>query len=133
MALKQWHKTRWNGNKWHKDGLNTDRNMAYSSKCKTTIFEIQTREIRTLTTGKTWPVHALDCMMGDHVYQVQMQDEVSFNLLCCSISLHCFSLQFISRNDKTSGQHDCYTWVYSGTSIKQIAKYLVKCVCYNEV
>ena len=49
MALKQWHKTRWNGDKEHKDGLNTNRNMAYS-KCQTTIiFEIQTRDIRTPT------------------------------------------------------------------------------------
>ena len=29
-------------NKQHKDGLNTDRDMVYSSKCETTIFEIQT-------------------------------------------------------------------------------------------
>ena len=36
--------------KWqqrHKDGLNTDRDMAYSLKCKMTIFETQTRGIRT--------------------------------------------------------------------------------------
>ena len=30
------------------DGLNTNVDMAYSSKCKTTIFEIQTRDICTL-------------------------------------------------------------------------------------
>ena len=36
MALKQRHKTTWKANKWHKDGLNTDRDvMAYSSKGKT--------------------------------------------------------------------------------------------------
>ena len=29
-------------NKQHKDGLNTDMDMVYSSKCKTTVFEIQT-------------------------------------------------------------------------------------------
>ena len=29
------------------DGLNTDRDMAYSSKCKMTIFQIQTRDICT--------------------------------------------------------------------------------------
>ena len=29
------------------DGLNTDRDMAYSSKCKMTIFKIQTRDICT--------------------------------------------------------------------------------------
>ena len=39
------------------DGLNTNMDMAYSSKCKTTVFEIQTRDICTLpreglTTGK---------------------------------------------------------------------------------
>ena len=36
--------------KWqqrHKDGLNTDRHMAYPLKCKMTIFETQTRGIRT--------------------------------------------------------------------------------------
>ena len=30
------------------DGLNTNMNMAYSSKCKTTVFEIQTKDICTL-------------------------------------------------------------------------------------
>ena len=39
------HKTGWNGNKWHKDGLHTDSNMAYSSKGETTLFEIQTRDM----------------------------------------------------------------------------------------
>ena len=29
-------------NKQHKDGLNTDRDMVYSSKCETEVFEIQT-------------------------------------------------------------------------------------------
>ena len=29
------------------DGLNTDKDMAYSSKCKMTIFQIQTRDICT--------------------------------------------------------------------------------------
>ena len=43
------HKTGWNGNKWHKDGLHTDSNMAYSSKGETTVFEIQTRDICTPT------------------------------------------------------------------------------------
>lgn len=38
MALEQWHKTRWNGDKEH-----TNRDLAYSSKCETTVFEIQTR------------------------------------------------------------------------------------------
>ena len=31
MALKQRHKTRWNGHKRHKDGLNSIRGMAYSN------------------------------------------------------------------------------------------------------
>ena len=31
------------GNKQHKDGLNTDRDMAYSSKCVTTIVEYKFR------------------------------------------------------------------------------------------
>ena len=44
--VKQWHKTRWNGEKRHNDGLNTDRDMAYSSKCEAPIFEIQTSDIR---------------------------------------------------------------------------------------
>ena len=39
------HKTAWNGNKWHKDGLHTDSNMAYSSKGEMTLFEIQTRDM----------------------------------------------------------------------------------------
>ena len=48
MALKPLHKTdENNGDKQHKNGLNTDRDMANSSNCKTTVFEIQTREIPT--------------------------------------------------------------------------------------
>ena len=31
VALKQWHKTGWNGDKRHKDGLNTDRDMPCAS------------------------------------------------------------------------------------------------------
>ena len=34
MALKQQQKNRWNGNKQHKDCLNTNISMAYSSKCE---------------------------------------------------------------------------------------------------
>ena len=55
MGLKQWLKTRWNGDNWHKNGLNTDKNnMANSSKHKTalhktTAFEIQTRDKHTVT------------------------------------------------------------------------------------
>ena len=37
MALKQWHKTRRNGDKQHKDGLNTERDMAYSSTYTTPL------------------------------------------------------------------------------------------------
>ena len=44
--MKQWHKTGWNGEKWHNDGLNTDMDMALSSKCETPIFEIQTSDMR---------------------------------------------------------------------------------------
>ena len=44
MGLKQWLKTRWNGDNRHKNELNTDTNMANSSKHKTTAFEIQTRD-----------------------------------------------------------------------------------------
>ena len=42
LALKQWHKTRCNDDKWHNDelGLNTFSDMAYSSKCKMIVFEI---------------------------------------------------------------------------------------------
>ena len=40
MALKQRHKKRWNGDKQHKQA------MAYSSKNETTIFQIQTGQIR---------------------------------------------------------------------------------------
>ena len=47
MALKQRHKTRWKGGKQHKVGLNTDRDMACSSKRETNVFEIQTKDIRT--------------------------------------------------------------------------------------
>ena len=48
MALKQRHKTRWNGDKQHEDGLNINRDMAYPSKCeKTNIFEIQTMDTHT--------------------------------------------------------------------------------------
>ena len=48
MSLKQQHKSRQNHNsdKRHKDAQsNTDRDMAYSSKQETTVFEIQTRDI----------------------------------------------------------------------------------------
>ena len=45
MALKQWPDE--NGDKWHKDGLNMDKDMASSLKCKTTVFEIQTMDIHT--------------------------------------------------------------------------------------
>ena len=45
MALKQQLKSRWNGDKQHKDGLNTNR--AYSSHCKTTVFEIQAMDMHT--------------------------------------------------------------------------------------
>ena len=45
MALKQPHKCRWNGSKRQKDGSNTDRDMAYSTKGETTVFEIQTRDV----------------------------------------------------------------------------------------
>ena len=42
MALKQRQTIRWNSEKWHKDGLNNDMDMAYSSERETTIpvFEI---------------------------------------------------------------------------------------------
>ena len=43
MASKEWQKTRWNGNRQHKDSLNTDRDMAYSSTCEMTVFEMQTK------------------------------------------------------------------------------------------
>ena len=45
MAIKPWHKTRWSSNKQHEDELNTDGDMACSSKHETTVFEIQTRDI----------------------------------------------------------------------------------------
>ena len=45
MVLKHRHKTWWNGDIRHKDGLNTNSDMAYSLKHKTMIFEIQTRDI----------------------------------------------------------------------------------------
>ena len=45
MALKPWHKTRWNGHKQHKDELSIYRDMPFSSKRETTMFEIQTRDI----------------------------------------------------------------------------------------
>ena len=48
MVLKQRHKTSGNGDKRHKDGLNNNREVAYSSKCERTVFEIQTMEIPTL-------------------------------------------------------------------------------------
>ena len=44
MGLKQWLRTRWNGDIWHKNGLNTDKNTADSSKHKTTKIEIQARD-----------------------------------------------------------------------------------------
>ena len=45
MAMKPWHKTRWSSNKQHEDELNTDGDMAFSSKHETTVFEIQTGDI----------------------------------------------------------------------------------------
>ena len=47
MVLKRRHKTWWNGDIRHKDGLNTNSDMAFFLKHKTTIFEIQTRDICT--------------------------------------------------------------------------------------
>ena len=47
--VKHQHKTTWNGNKWHNDGLNTDRDMAYSSK----------REATTLKSGLSYPPTSL--------------------------------------------------------------------------
>ena len=41
MALKLLQKNRWNGDKQHNDGWNTNGDMAYSSKPNTTKFEIQ--------------------------------------------------------------------------------------------
>ena len=40
MALKQQHKTRQNGNKGYKDGLNTNMDIVYSSKRQTNAFVI---------------------------------------------------------------------------------------------
>ena len=37
--VKHQHKTTWNGNKRHKDGLNTDRDIAYSSKREATTLK----------------------------------------------------------------------------------------------
>ena len=37
--VKQQHMTTWNGNKRHKDGLNTDRDIAYSSKREATTLK----------------------------------------------------------------------------------------------
>ena len=45
MALKQWNQTKWNGKKQHEDGFNTDRDMAYSSKRKKTLCDIQRTDI----------------------------------------------------------------------------------------
>ena len=45
MAIKPWHTTRWSSNKQHEDELNTDGDMAFSSKHETTVFEIQARDI----------------------------------------------------------------------------------------
>ena len=41
----------------HKDGLNIDRDMAFSSKCETRIFEFQTREGHTGHIGIQTPLH----------------------------------------------------------------------------
>ena len=46
MVLKHRHKTWWNGDTRHKDGLNTNSDLAYSLTHKTMVFEIQTRDIR---------------------------------------------------------------------------------------
>ena len=37
--VKHQHKTTWNGNTQHKDGLNTDRDIAYSSKREATTLK----------------------------------------------------------------------------------------------
>ena len=44
LALKQWHKTWWGGDKWHKDGLNTD--VAYCLKRENDCILIQTEDIQ---------------------------------------------------------------------------------------
>ena len=44
LALKQWHKTWWSDDKWHKDGLNTD--VAYSLKRENDCILIQTEDIQ---------------------------------------------------------------------------------------
>ena len=75
---------RQNGDKWQKDGLNTDRQMvAYSSKCKTTVCVIQTRDIRHLPrwASEAWKLYSdtLDVMI--QTVKICTRDFNSFFLL----------------------------------------------------
>ena len=70
MALKQRHNSRRNGNKHElEDGLNTDRDMAFSSNHETTIFNTQTGDIctppkRALLMAQNSPQHPVVCCAG---------------------------------------------------------------------
>lgn len=57
MGLKQEHNTRWNDDPWHKDALKTVKDMA-SSKHRTTVFEIQTRDLRPPSQQGLYLAHA---------------------------------------------------------------------------
>ena len=61
MGLKWWRKTRWNNDKRHKDGFNTDRarDVTYSSKRETKGFEIKTRDSRTPPPPQENPLYLL--------------------------------------------------------------------------
>ena len=81
MALKLWQKNRWNGNKQHKDGLNTDRDMAYSSERETTNskFRLGTYNLPhspkrvsiILTTVVSYPSYFSDVMSLNYVLSFQ--------------------------------------------------------------
>ena len=55
--------------KQHKNGLtNTDRAIAYSSKCETAVFEIQTTDIHTPLPPLKGPHNSALCQKLETVY-----------------------------------------------------------------
>ena len=83
MGWKWWLKTRWKGDSRHKNGLNTDKNMANSSKHNSTAFEIQTRdECNPPPPPTQWASYMAILVQGCPVHQEQQK----INALSCIYS-----------------------------------------------
>ena len=99
-----------------KDGLNTDREMAYSSKCKTILCVVQTRDIRHLPrwASEAWKLYSdtLDVMI--QAVKICTQNLNSFVcFLNNKISLCTFfnikNAPVTSKKAKAQG-HQAHTW-----------------------